>query len=208
MKHAFASSLLGLAVMVGFLRAEPKRKTPPTANVVPPPAAAPNGVLPVPNSKAAENPNAPRSYEFRGEDLPEVLKTLAKQGGFPMVMSERISKLGQEVTIRVENKTPRELVRIMGMAYDLIVDELDGVTYVKTRAELTISNHSGYEAELEYRARPETAHKIAQAHRALFEALLEEKFTREEALRLVIANLTATPLRELVPVDPPQQSKK
>src|SRR5207247_1911239 len=39
------------------------------------------------------------------------------------------------ITLRVENRTPAGIIRIICQANGLVIDELDGVYYIKTQAE-------------------------------------------------------------------------
>ena len=73
-----------------------------------------------------------RVSEFQGDDLSLVLRTLARQAKMNVVVSTQVT--GQ-ITLRVENKTPAEVIRIICQSNGLIIDELDGVYYIKTQAE-------------------------------------------------------------------------
>jgi type IV pilus secretin PilQ/predicted competence protein len=70
--------------------------------------------------------------EFQGDDVSLVLRTLARQAKINVVVSPAVT--GQ-ITLRVENKTPAEVLRIICQANGLVMDELEGVIYVKTQAE-------------------------------------------------------------------------
>ena len=73
-----------------------------------------------------------RVSEFQGDEVSLVLRTLARQAKINVVVSPAVT--GQ-ITLRVENKTPAEVLRIICQANGLIMDELEGVVYVKTQAE-------------------------------------------------------------------------
>jgi hypothetical protein len=45
-----------------------------------------------------------------------------------------------------------------------------------------------FDSILDYQARPETAQKIARAKKALFDALVAEGFTKDEAFRVILTN--------------------
>ena len=103
------------------------------------PSVAP-GAMPAP---ASGNPGAAtlpgtidvggsRVSEFQGDDVSLVLRTLARQAKQNVVVSPAVT--GQ-ITLRVENKTPGEVMRIICQANGLIIDEMEGVLYVKTQAE-------------------------------------------------------------------------
>ncbi len=70
--------------------------------------------------------------EFQGDDVSLVLRTLARQAKMNVVVSPAVT--GQ-ITLRVENKTPAEVIAIICQANGLILDDLKGVTYIKTVAE-------------------------------------------------------------------------
>ena len=70
--------------------------------------------------------------EFQEDDVSLVLRTLARQAKMNVVVSPAV--IGK-ITLRVENKTPAEVMRIICQANGLIIDEMEGVLYVKTQAE-------------------------------------------------------------------------
>jgi type IV pilus secretin PilQ/predicted competence protein len=73
-----------------------------------------------------------RVSEFQGDDVSLVLRTLARQAKMNVVVSPAVT--GQ-ITLRVENKSPEDVIRIICQANGLVMDQLEGVTYVKTQAE-------------------------------------------------------------------------
>ncbi len=76
--------------------------------------------------------NNSRVSEFQGDDVSLVLRTLARQAKMNVVVSPAVTG---PITLRVENKTPAEVMRIICQANGLIIDEMEGVMYVKTTAE-------------------------------------------------------------------------
>ena len=78
------------------------------------------------------DPNAPHASEFSGEEANLVLRTLARQAQMNVVVSPQI--VGP-ISLRVEGKTPREVIEIVCQANGYVVDELKGVFYIKTQAE-------------------------------------------------------------------------
>ena len=70
--------------------------------------------------------------EFQGDDVSLVLRTLARQAKMNVVVSPAVT--GQ-ITLRVENKTPAQVIRIICQANGLIMDDMESVTYIKTVAE-------------------------------------------------------------------------
>ncbi len=78
------------------------------------------------------SPNAPRVSEFSGDEANLVLRTLARQAQINVVVSPQI--VGP-ITLRVEGKTPREVIDVVCQANGYVIDELKGVFYIKTQAE-------------------------------------------------------------------------
>ena len=73
-----------------------------------------------------------RVTEFQGDDVALVLRTLARQAKMNVVVSPAVA--GQ-ITLRVENQSPAQVMQIICQSNGLIIDELNGVSYVKTQAE-------------------------------------------------------------------------
>ncbi len=70
--------------------------------------------------------------EFQGDDVSLVLRTLARQAKMNVVVSPSVTG---PITLRVENKSPAEVIRIICQANGLIMDEMESVVYIKTVAE-------------------------------------------------------------------------
>lgn len=68
---------------------------------------------------------------FEGDDISVVLRVLARQGNIKLSIA---SKLTGSVTLRVENKTPREIIDMIAAAKHLVVNERDGILYVRPPA--------------------------------------------------------------------------
>jgi type IV pilus assembly protein PilQ len=107
------------------------------------PSVAPGAVPAAPGDSATAAPGTAtpagtvdvggsRVSEFQGDDVSLVLRTLARQAKQNVVVSPAVT--GQ-ITMRVENRTPAEVMRIICQANGLIIDEMEGVLYVKTQAE-------------------------------------------------------------------------
>ena len=121
---------------------------PPTGGIAPatiePPVANPGG-LPVQPGVAAD-PNAPlpltpsfdtaapagRVSEFQGDEIGLVLRTLARQANLNVIVSPQI--VGT-VTLRLSDKSPREVIGVIADSNNLIIEERKGVTYIMTQAE-------------------------------------------------------------------------
>jgi type II secretory pathway component GspD/PulD (secretin) len=78
-------------------------------------------------------PDEPRTFEFQQDDIGLVLRTLARQDGTNAVVSQQIAG---NVTLRLVSKTPKEAMDIICQSNNLFMDELNGVTYIKTQTEL------------------------------------------------------------------------
>lgn len=96
-------------------------------DVIPPTTDATAGV-------ASIQANARRPREFDQEDIGLVLRSLARQAGITLVVSDRITGT---VSMRLEDKTPLESIQIIAQSKGYIVDyEPDqNVYYVKTQEE-------------------------------------------------------------------------
>lgn len=99
----------------------------PGATLVAPPVPGVNGA-----ATPAPTPNAARVHEFQGDDVALVLRTLARQAGLNVVVSPQIVGV---ISMRLTQKTPKEAMEIICQANGLFMDELNGVTYIKTQAE-------------------------------------------------------------------------
>ncbi len=105
------------------------------------PGALPAGTAPISGDAAAASSGAglatldlssSRVSEFQGDDVSLVLRTLARQAKMNVVVSPAVAG---PITLRVENKTPAEVISIICQANGLIQDDLKGVIYIKTVAE-------------------------------------------------------------------------
>ncbi len=101
-----------------------------------PPPGAPGAITPgvpgAPGAPLGSDANAPRVSEFQGDDISLVLRTLARQAGISIVVSAQVTG---PITLRLENKTPKEVIVVVCRMNGLIMEELDDVTYIKTQAE-------------------------------------------------------------------------
>jgi len=75
--------------------------------------------------------------EFEGDDVAQVLRLLARQCRISLVVSDKIgdAQPPMKVTMRLEDKSPMDAIKIIVHAKGLILDEEDGVYYVKTKEE-------------------------------------------------------------------------
>jgi len=102
------------------------------------PGSAPLGDAAAPAAPASLNPIATidsgnsRVTEFQGDDVALVLRTLARQAKMNVVVSPSVT--GQ-ITLRVENQTPAQVMQIICQSNGLVMDDLNNVLYIKTQAE-------------------------------------------------------------------------
>lgn len=88
-----------------------------------------------PNAQLALPPSASRVNEFQGDPIDLVLRTLAKQAKVNLVISDKVTASGGTVTMRIEDKSAREAIDIIVQSKGLVMDELNGVVFVKTQEE-------------------------------------------------------------------------
>jgi hypothetical protein len=77
--------------------------------------------------QAQVSPGVP-AYEFSGDDISLVLRVLARHGNFKISIASEITGT---VTVRVENKTPREVFDMITANKHLVVNERDGILYLR-----------------------------------------------------------------------------
>ncbi|MCX6978974.1 MAG: hypothetical protein NTX04_13820 [Verrucomicrobia bacterium] len=80
-------------------------------------------------------PNGVRTLEFQGEEIGLVLRTLARQAKINIVISDKVTVAGNTVTMRIEDKTPKEAIETLIISKGLIMDEQKGVYFIKTGEE-------------------------------------------------------------------------
>ena len=80
-------------------------------------------------------PNGVRTLEFQGEEIGLVLRTLARQAKINIVISDKVTVAGNTVTMRIEDKTPKEAIETLIISKGLIMDEQKGVYFIKTAEE-------------------------------------------------------------------------
>ena len=75
--------------------------------------------------------------EFQGDDVAQVLRLLARQCRISLVVSDKISDAQppMKVTMRLEDKTPMDAIKIIVFAKGLVLLQKDGVYYVQTKEE-------------------------------------------------------------------------
>jgi type II secretory pathway component GspD/PulD (secretin) len=197
MKRTVAALLAGVLVIVQPAIAESKSRKGPTPVEPPIPSAKERGII-----------------EFSGDDISFVLRTLARRANLNVVVGDQVKGT---VNMRLEDKTPREAIDVLLKANDLVFAEKGGILYVrpaKLPLELEVEVKADaakpeklekpfdvafaeailpallkfHETFLDHEGRPEIARKNAKTKKALYDALMAEGFTKDEALRLVLAD--------------------
>ncbi|MEP6669786.1 MAG: hypothetical protein ABJF10_11570 [Chthoniobacter sp.] len=152
-------------------------------------------------------PQTPRLIEFQNDDLALALQVLARNAKVTIAVSEDIK---DTISMRLENKTPREAIDIIIATKDLVLDEQKGTLFIRPKnppaagvvkagsadpfnlkdlaGAFTPALTGMYDSLLDYAARPETAQKLAKATKALFDALIAEGFTKEEAFQIILSD--------------------
>jgi type IV pilus assembly protein PilQ len=105
----------------------------PNAPAVPPaPAVGGQPGLIVPGEVP---PTASRVIEFQGDEIGLVLRTLARQARMNVVVSEKVSATAGTVTLRLDDRTPREALEVIVQDKGLFMSEINGVFFIKTQEE-------------------------------------------------------------------------
>ncbi len=122
---------------------EPPIQVPGSQQVIPPapgdalpglPGAAPGA--PGTTVAPALPPGAARLNDFQGDPIDLVLRTLARQAKMNLVVSEAVQTTGGTVTMRLEDKSPKEAIEIIVESKGLIMDQgKNDVFFIKTAAE-------------------------------------------------------------------------
>jgi type IV pilus assembly protein PilQ len=149
---------LGLTVAAAFAQNPaspaapvlPPGVNPATPAVIDPPVQAPatsqqtvlpvtgmpdaTGALPL-NGVPTLSPTASRLNEFQGDEISLVLRTLARQAKMNISVSDKVAATAGTVTMRLEDRTPKEAIDVIVTSKGLVMDELNGVYFVKTQEE-------------------------------------------------------------------------
>ncbi|MES2571909.1 MAG: hypothetical protein V4710_17875 [Verrucomicrobiota bacterium] len=76
---------------------------------------------------AQVSPKVSSAYDFQDDDISIALRALARQGDFKLIIE---SKITGKVTLRVYDKTAREVFDMIVATKKLVVHERDGILYV------------------------------------------------------------------------------
>ena len=106
-------------------------------NIPPPPVApgAPGALDLSTPSNGTLGATAPRTSEFQGDEIGLVLRTLGRQAHLNLVISDKVATTAGTVTMRIEDRTPKEAIEIIVQSKGLVMDDNNGVIYIKTPEE-------------------------------------------------------------------------
>jgi type IV pilus secretin PilQ/predicted competence protein len=106
-------------------------------NVPPPPAQGIPGLQDqaTPPNATGLAPSAARTSDFQGDEISLVLRTLARQAHINLSISDKVSTAAGTVTMRIEDKTPKETIEAIVTSKGLVMDEQGGIFYIKTQEE-------------------------------------------------------------------------
>ncbi len=192
--------------------ADPVPATSPESGTAPAPAAPEPGIPapieppitpaipapPVPTTTETTDPTVPaptlpvltetgggaQAREFSGDDVGTVLRLLARQAKINLVVSETV--VGT-ITMRLENVTAFEAIKIIVTAKGLFMDEVDNVFYVKTLAEKAAEPQEPGEFRFSY-ARAEKIAPLLQQQLISKAAPIVDERTNTVFYREVISN--------------------
>jgi type IV pilus assembly protein PilQ len=127
-----ANTIVPAPIEPPLLPTTPQEAVPP---VTPNTAAFESDALPPETTVSQLPPSSARLNEFQGDEIGLVLRTLARQAGVTIIVTDKVSTTAGTVTARIENKTPMQAIGIIADSKGLIMEEREGVLYVKTQEE-------------------------------------------------------------------------
>ena len=116
---------------------------------------------------------AGRVFEFQADEIGLVLRTLARAANMNVVIRPEVQGT---VTLRIEDKTPREVFNVIVEGKGYKTYDRKGVTYV------VLKNQEQLDAN----------QATAREKKALYDALVAEGFTKDDALKLLLAGMQRT----------------
>ncbi len=120
---------------------EPPIQVPGAQQTIPPAVGDPTATPAIPGTSGlptapALAPGAARLNDFQGDPIDLVLRTLARQAKMNIVVSESVATTGGTVSMRLEDKSPKEAIEIIVESKGLIMDKgKNDVYFIKTAAE-------------------------------------------------------------------------
>jgi len=129
--------LLTALLVVSFGHAVAELETRPEAAASEPPAITEPILVPpieppeTPEESLDSDPrSSPRTSEFQSDEIGLVLRTLARQARVSVYVDDSVTGT---VTMRIDNKTPRETLDAICVVKDLIMEEQKGVLAIRSR---------------------------------------------------------------------------
>lgn len=115
------------------------------------------------------------TYDFQGDDVVEVLRNLARQAKISTLIS---SKVSGTITVRLEGKTPLEMIEIICDSKDLTFWQgKNGIYYIITPEERNAQLHILDNEQLPV--------ALARFRKRYYDALIKEGFSKDAALKIV-----------------------
>jgi type II secretory pathway component HofQ len=111
--------------------------------------------------------------EFQSDEIGLVLRTLARSANMNVVIRPEVRGTA---TLRITDKTPREVFDVIVEGYGYKSYNKNGVTYVVLKNQEQIDANRA----------------LAREKKALYDALVAEGFTKDEALKLLLAGIERT----------------
>jgi len=116
------------------------------------------------------NPNLRSVHEFSGDEIGLVLRSLARKARMNIVVGTAVTGT---INLRLEDKTPWEIINVICHVNKLTIDELNGVYYIQPWDE----------------PRKRDAERVAHIAKLQFDAYMAKGFTRTEAFDLLTRSL-------------------
>lgn len=207
-----SSLLLSLAAAIAW--------SPVALAETPRPAVTPLEAPPI-TTEAYVSPSAPRNFDFAGESIDEALRQLARAAKMNIVVADDVEGVVNmriegkspkdammiiiEAKDLVFNQGKGAVYYIRSKNPPIRITEADKAAAGKPSphtSEPTKEEASSFfgpaltglaDAMLDYQASPEVARKRARAKKALYDAFVAQGFTKQEALRLILANRETSP---------------
>ncbi len=130
---------------------------------------------PAATTTEADSAGGKRAREFQGDDLGQVLRLLARQAKISLLVDEAIKG---NVNFRLENASAMEAIEAIAHQYKLtLTKDAKDIYY--------LSAPDAADVMLDLLAKPETAARVAAFKRNLFDALVKEGFSPEEAIQVM-----------------------
>jgi len=128
--------------------------------------------------------DAVKHHEYQGDQINLVLRWLAQEAKINILVSDSVKGT---ITMRLTDLSAMDAIRVICASKQLILNQFDEVYYVMTPAERLESLH--------YLDRDALPAAMAKFKKRYYEALLQEGFSKDEALKIVASE--SLPLNDL-----------